>query len=63
MEQSPYVFEESEGLMHIKLRGDASGQCRACVRKDAYEIVRQESYREGYNRGVQDCIAKVGGKG
>ncbi len=62
MIDSPYVFTESEGLVHIKLRGDSTGQCRACVRKDAYEIISHEKYLEGWTAALVKAAEVVKGE-
>lgn len=54
--ESIYLFERSEGLVHIRLRADPA-RCVACVRLDAYEIVVAEVRREVLSQ-VQDLVQR-----
>lgn len=62
MPETPYVFERSGGLVHIRLR-TAPAKCVADVRSDAFDLVWVAAYQEGYAAAIRDAVAKVGESG
>lgn len=56
---SAYVFDRSEGYVHIRLAANPK-TCIACVRADAYDIIAAEQYTQGWEAAKRAAIEAVG---
>lgn len=60
--EGPYIFTQSEGLTHIRLRARPK-DCVACIRTDAYMIVVEETRRAALAEALEAAQKIAKGEG
>lgn len=58
--ESPYLFDRTGGLVHIRLRADPA-RCIADVRIDAFDILWSEAKREAFAEAQAAAEKAAGG--